>query len=512
MEKTKLAGDLRTLCIVLIVVVSFIATGGALTPRPAAGAIGITGAAKAPSDTSLTFVITWSAGCETPPADAVTALDYAAGLWSGWITSSVPIEVTACWTDNLESGDTLGTGMPTAYYANFANAPLTDVQYPAALANALSGADLDPARAEITVQFKASAPWSFATTSPPTSTWDFVTVALHELAHGLGFISNMYEDYSVGFCGNGLYGYLYPCPTPYDWFATDSGGVPLLDYMMPDPRDLGDRLKSDANFAGPNTITANGGAAKLYTPGAFTFGSSLSHLDSNTFNFTANALMTPSYSSATRHPGPVTLSIIQDIGWLRADGVPNAVTAGPRIVGVGEPAALTAALVWSAYTGQPVAYTWTAEEQSPVTHPGQGNTDSTIFTWDAPGEKRITVSATDGAETAQTTRTVVVFDVTASGITKGDTNSTYTFYANVVPGSAGHTITYTWEATDMVSLVHPDTVLVNDSAAFTWTEPGTKTITVTAAIAGAAAQAIHVVEIEGLVLDQHVYLPLVNRD
>jgi hypothetical protein len=57
-----------------------------------------------------TFNITWSSSCHTPPAEAVAALEYAAGLWGTWISSTVPIEVTACWTDNLSGGDALGAG------------------------------------------------------------------------------------------------------------------------------------------------------------------------------------------------------------------------------------------------------------------------------------------------------------------------------------------------------------------------------------------------------------------
>ena len=158
-----------------------------------------------------------------------------------------------------------------------------ETSYPIALANAFSGKDLDPVRADMTMQFRSDVLWSFATTTTrltgPTSDEDFVAVALHEIAHGLGFEGNMYESYNVGFCGDGPIGFLYPCPTPYDRFVVDSTGVPLLDYRSPDPRELGTRLKSDANFGGPNTVAANGGtAAKLYTPNIWER-SSLSHLD-----------------------------------------------------------------------------------------------------------------------------------------------------------------------------------------------------------------------------------------
>jgi len=337
-------------------------------------------------------------------------------------------------------------------------------------------------------------------------------VALHELAHGLGFIGNMYESYNVGFCGDGPIGYLYPCPTPYDWFAVDSTGVPLLDYHATNPVALGTRLEGDASFGGPNTVIANAGAAaKLYTPMNWQPGSSLSHLDQSTFGSGVNRLMTPSYSGVTRQPGAVTLGIMQDMGWLRADGVPNAVTSGPLVVGAGQVATLTGNLVWSGYAGQPFTCTWTATEQVTMTHPGLTAADRVTLTWTTRGEKRITLAATDGAVSAAATRALLVYDVTASGPTQGDTNHAYTFNAAILPAITSFPITYTWEATDKAPIVHAGCYQTYDSAAFTWITPGAKTITVTAAIAGAVAQATRIIHIEGIVFDRFIFLPLVLR-
>ncbi|MBN2392451.1 MAG: hypothetical protein JXR84_17105 [Anaerolineae bacterium] len=491
---------------VLSAMMFVLATGGWSAP------VAVVAAPATPTNGAI-FDITWLASCETPPAEAVTALDYAANLWGTWISSTVPISVTVCWMPDPSGGDALGTGMPTEYIGNFPGAPLVNTAYPIALANALSGSDLYPVLGDMTLQFKSDEDWSYVTSTTylaaPAAGEDFVAVALHELAHGLGFIGNMYEEYNVGFCG----GYLYPCPTPYDWFAVDSAGVTLTSYLPYEPYTLAARLKGDANFGGPNAAAANGGtAAKLYTPAIFYFGSSLSHLDLTTYQSGANDLMTPIYDGgAIRHPGPVTLGIMQDIGWLRADGVPNVVTSGPLVVGAGQVATLTGDLVWSSYAGQPITYTWTAAEQITVTHPGLAATDSVTFTWATPGEKRITLIATDGATSTSTTRSTLVYDVSANGPTQGDTNHAYTFDAAISPEISSFTITYTWEATDKAPVVHANLSQTSDSAAFTWTMPGTKTITITAAIAGAMTYDIHEIMIEGLVLDKHIFLPLVLR-
>ncbi len=358
------------------------------------------------------FTVIWSESCETPPNAAVMALNYAAELWGTWLSSTVPIEVAACWTPNFSSGDALGTGMPTEYVRNFAGAPLMDTAYPIALANALNDSDLNPADVDMTLQFKSDVTWSFVTTTThltaPTTNEDFVSVALHELAHGLGFIGNMYADYNVGFCGDGLYGYLYPCPTPYDWFTVDGAGVPLLDYHIVNPPALGARLQGDANFSGPNAIAANGGtAARLYTPNPWQPGSSLSHLD-EIYQYGENRLMAPSYSDDTRHPGTVTLAMFQDMGWLRADGVPNVIASGPTRINAGQAVTFTGTLIWSAYAGQPITYTWTATDQVTVTHPGLSDTDRVTLTWVTPGEKQIMLTATDGVSSTGALRTVFV--------------------------------------------------------------------------------------------------------
>jgi hypothetical protein len=364
--------------------------------------------------TGTTFNVTWSLSCQTPPAEAVTALEYAAGLWGTWISSTVPIEVTACWTANLSGGDALGTGTPTKYVHNFASAPLVNTYYPIALANALSGRDLEPTLVDMALQFDANATWSFEMTTTLraralTVGEDFVTVALHEMAHGLGFIGNMYEDYGVGFCGNGPYGFLYPCPTPYDWFAVDNQDIQLLSYLSSNPIELGTRLESDASFGGPNTIVANGGTtARLYTPNTWQLGSSLSHLDLNTFQATENRLMTPSYSGIARHPGPVTLAIFQDMGWLRADGAPNVISSGPQVVVVGHEAVFGVELDWIGHTGQAITYTWTVADRDAITHTARGITDSATLSWTVLGPKIIAVTAVVSGTLASATRSVLV--------------------------------------------------------------------------------------------------------
>ncbi len=109
----------------------------------------------------------------------------------------------------------------------------------------------------------------------------------------------------------------------YDLFAVDNLGRSLINpsYFGNPSSALGTQLRSgNVFFNGPNAVAANVGSnVKLYAPAAWSSGSSYAHLD-DIFNGTANALMTYSISSneADHDPGPVTLGILEDIGWIMA--------------------------------------------------------------------------------------------------------------------------------------------------------------------------------------------------
>ncbi|NJN99703.1 MAG: hypothetical protein HC875_39180 [Anaerolineales bacterium] len=105
------------------------------------------------------MLVTWDEHCPAPPEGARVALDYAATIWGGLLTTPVPIAVRACWSSSVPAG-ALATGDATSYVRNFTGAPLADTYYPIALANALAGQDLLPGDQEISLKFKQDANWS----------------------------------------------------------------------------------------------------------------------------------------------------------------------------------------------------------------------------------------------------------------------------------------------------------------------------------------------------------------
>ncbi len=259
----------------------------------------------------------WGDACLTFPSDAQTAFNYAVGIWEGYLNISTPIVIEACWTD-MGSGSILGYSGGSIYY-NFGGAPLANTFYPVALANQFHGSDLNGSTVEIAAAFNsAKTNWYFGIDgNPGTGKIDFVSVVLHEICHGLGFLGTM--DYDDGNAGNGAecngtsgfgcWGWGSGIPDAYDLFAVDNPGQGLIDtaYFGNPSAALGTQLKSgNVFFDGPNAVAANSGSnVKLYAPAVWSPGSSYGHLD-EVFNGTANALMTYSISTneADHDPGP----------------------------------------------------------------------------------------------------------------------------------------------------------------------------------------------------------------
>lgn len=135
-------------------------------------------------------------------AQAQTAFQYAVDIIETEITSPVIIELVANWVP-LGPG-ILGSAGAAYIIRDFTGAPLTNIWYPAALANKLSGFDLGPTNNDINANFNSDfANWYFGTDgATPGGQYDFVSVVLHEIIHGLGFAGSMTVSGSTGSWGN----------------------------------------------------------------------------------------------------------------------------------------------------------------------------------------------------------------------------------------------------------------------------------------------------------------------
>lgn len=281
------------------------------------------------------FEVTYGPGF---PAEARAAFEYAAAIWERHVESDAAIRVEAFWSD-LGSNFLGSAGPRLLSYAGAAPSGIEpDTWYPYALADAIVGEDIEPLETiveggdttivpnyDISATFNSGFDrWHFSTTSPaPANRYDFATVVLHELGHGLGFIgtgdvfSDGLEDVgSIGQQGDrGLFPYVY------DLFVEDGQGNDVLDeaaYPLDSP-ELGQLLTGEALFFnGEEATAANGGRRPaLYAPADFLAGGSYSHLDEDEFAGGVDALMTPFLGPGERFetPGAVTCGIFSDMGW-----------------------------------------------------------------------------------------------------------------------------------------------------------------------------------------------------
>lgn len=287
------------------------------------------GSGDAPAVTPKSDIVVTYNGFTNEARDAFEA---AVMVWESMVESPRVIHVNATWA-NLGPG-VLGAAGPTQVYQ------LSDgYAYPAALAEAICDCEgSDPA--EISATFNNDFGWYFGTDGrAPSLRYDLMTVVMHEIGHGLGFLSS----YGVA-SGQGRWGH-FSNPVRATRFDTGeygaaTGGQPLTTtsiYPNPSAALASQLTDGSVYFGGANVLSVLGNRARLYAPATWSPGSSNSHFDEDAFApGTAHALMTPflSRGEVIHDPGPLTLALLRDIGWTThrepaatAPGAPTGVQA-----------------------------------------------------------------------------------------------------------------------------------------------------------------------------------------
>ena len=292
-----------------------------------------------PANIQVTYV-----GFESAP-EARVAFQTAVDIWSSLLKSSVTIHVEANWTtftdDNVLGGASAGTFFRSVTLGSQFPRALT--WYPVALAEKLARTDLNfagdttisngdttitPPDADIVASFNRNrTDWYFGTDgNTPANEFDFVSIVLHELGHGLGFISLTTFDENTG-VGALLQG---GTPAIFDIFVEDNSNQSLLNQAIyPDPSTaLGDALQNSLFFDAPIVTGSQGGRTILFSPSTYDPGSSTSHLDNTVYSGTINSLMTPfaTQGASEMDPGPVTLEMFADMGWVNTYIRPDTLT------------------------------------------------------------------------------------------------------------------------------------------------------------------------------------------
>lgn len=229
-----------------------------------------------------------------------------------------------------DDGTVLGQAGASDYYLDYSNGSVV----PYALANHILDRDLNGSGLEIDTQFNsaldnqngctAGLSWYYGFDTAPDDGTSFLSVVLHEIVHGMGFI---------GLMGSSAH-------APFSWpdgkegfslLSKNLGRAGLsatLDEMTRGQRIIamtsGDRLTWKGDSANNKTSNYSSGVnqneIQFYAPSSFDSGSSLSHFD---VDLAPDELMEPIYTDTFSDIG-LSLEVLIDIGWSpNPDNLPN---------------------------------------------------------------------------------------------------------------------------------------------------------------------------------------------
>lgn len=231
----------------------------------------------------------------------------AGGIWSSVLEVEVPITVGVT-VESFDDPGILGGAAPNDLLANDAALPASGVWYVAALANQFFGRDADPARPEIDVLISSDYDFDEGIGTPVAADRvSLLTLALHELGHGLGHTSlgRVFPDRTGAIRHDGL-------PLTFDLFIRDQAGTRLVDLG---PAALGRAMTERLLWTGSEGARADGGfLPELFAPRLFQPGSSVSHVDEATYG---SDLMTPFIAPGEQHTAipALTRAMMADSGW-----------------------------------------------------------------------------------------------------------------------------------------------------------------------------------------------------
>ncbi len=251
------------------------------------------------------------------------ALNAAIAILEKTLSSTQPIEITATFS-NLGGGShdaLLASAGTNTLHFDFDHAPYPSTYYVAALANKLAQQDLDPDQADIFADFNADidsngtlgdSSWYYGLDGHPSGTdIDFMSVALHELLHGLGFISLVDVTTGKKFSGrNDIFSYfldrLNATPSAFNDMTNKQriSAATATGFL----HWIGDTTQINSSVL---TAGVTGTRVHIYAPDPIEEGSSLSHFSDT---LAPNNLMEPTYTEA-HHSLGIAAAVLSDIGW-----------------------------------------------------------------------------------------------------------------------------------------------------------------------------------------------------
>lgn len=252
----------------------------------------------------LQFAFSYAGGALFWSNEARSALESAAALLAANFEVSAPVTITYTVTGQFNplsgtlasaTSDLISTGpglLPTVVQNKI-----------------ITGVDSNGAAADGEIDWNFGIGWALGN-SVAGGEYDFQSVAIHELMHTFGFLSNIDQAGS----NNGR------SWTSFDGFVVDGDGTDAIGGDFRWNTAFNTNLTGGGGglyFSGPAAVAAYGGLVPLYTPNPWEPGSSLSHLDDWTFVRPNEQLMN---AFVEKGPGIRTLSeieigILTDLGY-----------------------------------------------------------------------------------------------------------------------------------------------------------------------------------------------------
>ena len=253
----------------------------------------------------------------------MNCFERAAEIWENVLYSTVEIKVEAEFNPLScnASGGVLGAAGPNYVFSDFVNAPRADTYYVQAQANSMAGVDLNPGGNDIGAEFNSEIgktgclegySWYYGFDGAAAGNQiDFMDTVLHEMAHGLGFLTLV--DLSTGAKYGG---------------SDDAYMVNLydksLDKNYPEMtnlqrrqanKDSGDLFWNGSNVMAQSSFLTAGrdaeGRVNIYAPNPVEGGSSVSHWDTI---LSPNELMEPMATPTSEKI--LSIAAFDDMGWI----------------------------------------------------------------------------------------------------------------------------------------------------------------------------------------------------
>ncbi len=252
----------------------------------------------------------------------LNAFQEAANRWAAVVNSSVTIladgnfdPLTPCGG----GGALLGFAGPNTVHRDFTGVPVASTWFGQAEANALHGSDLDPSTSDIAATFNSDidngclpgiSGWYYGFDgNAPSGKIDLIPVLLHELGHGLGFLT--FVDLASGAKLSGF-------DDTFMRFVEDHSTGMMYPAMTNGQRVTASTNTGNLHWVGTNVAAASGLLSagtvgthvRLYAPNPQEPGSSVSHWDTV---LTPDELMEPIDTGSLFKE--LTIAAYDDMGW-----------------------------------------------------------------------------------------------------------------------------------------------------------------------------------------------------